>query len=60
MSEWWNQPARTSATVHQDTQSAKVTYRGEDGSRFRVIVHQKPNPIGFAVRLPGDGKAKGK
>lgn len=54
MSGWWEQPARTTATVIQDTASAKITYRGDDGSKFRVVVHQKPNPIGFAARLPGD------
>jgi len=54
VSKWWDQPARTVATVIQDTAWAKVTYRGEDGSKFRVVVHQKPNPIGFNARLPGD------
>ena len=51
----WNDHApRASVLVHTDTPSAKVTYRGEAGSKFSVIVRQKPNPIGFAARLPGD------
>lgn len=44
---------RATVTVHEDAKSAKVTYRGEGNARFRVVVHQKPNPIGFAARLPG-------
>lgn len=47
---------RASIVVHEDTRSAKVTYQNEDGKRFRVMVHQKPNPIGFHARLPGDRK----
>jgi hypothetical protein len=43
-------------TVHTDTPSVKVTYHSPCGKRFRVIVRQKPNPIGFHVRLPGDAK----
>lgn len=45
---------RASVMVHTDTPSVKVTYRGTNGSRFRVIVTQKANPIGFHARLPGD------
>lgn len=52
--EWNDHAPRASVMVHTDTPSAKVTYRGEDGSKFSVIVRQKPNPIGFAARLPGD------
>lgn len=44
---------RASITVHEDTPSAKVTYRGK-GETFSVMVHQKPNPIGFRAKLPGD------
>lgn len=36
----------------EDVRSAKVTYRGPSGSRFRVIVRQVPNPIGFRARFP--------
>ena len=46
--------SRATVTVLTDTPTAKVTYRSDDGGRFRVIVRQKPNPIGFAARLPGD------
>ena len=56
---WYGYESRESIHVHSETQSVKVTYRGEDGSKFRVIVHQKPNPIGFTARLPGDGKTNG-
>lgn len=45
---------RATVTVHTDTASAKVTYRGENGEKFSVRIHQKPNPIGFHARLPGD------
>lgn len=45
---------RASVMVHTDTPSAKVTYRGDGGAKFSVIVRQKPNPIGFTARLPGD------
>jgi hypothetical protein len=34
--------------------TARVTYRGDDGKRFRVIVRQLPNPIGFRAKLPGE------
>ncbi len=54
----WNDHApRSTVTVHTDTPEAKVTYRGSDGAKFRVIVRQKPNPIGFAARLPGDKRS---
>lgn len=45
---------RATVTVHEDPRSAQVTYTGANGVKFRVIVHQKPNPIGFHARLPGD------
>lgn len=48
------QLSRATTTVHTDTPSAKVTWRNAEGKRFRTIVRQKPNPIGFHVRLPGD------
>ena len=34
--------------------TARVTYHGDEGKKFRVIVRQKPNPIGFRAKLPGD------
>lgn len=43
-------------TVHEETRSARVTYPNRHGQEFRVIVRQKPNPIGFTARLPGDRK----
>lgn len=54
---WGTHHARATVTVLADTPSAKVTWYAEDGKRFRAIVRQKPNPIGFHVRLPGDGSA---
>lgn len=45
---------RATVTVVEDTRTIRVMYRGENGTRFRVLVHQKPNPIGFHARLPGD------
>lgn len=53
---WGYHQSRETIYINQDAASAKVTYRGDDGSRFRVIVHKKSNPIGFAARLPGDPK----
>ena len=52
-SDWITQP-RATVTVHTDTPQAKVTYTNGSGGKFRVIVTQKPNPIGFHARLPGD------
>jgi hypothetical protein len=52
---WGNQLSRATVTVHTETRSAQVTYPHPDGGKpFRVMVHQKPNPIGFHARLPGD------
>lgn len=55
-SDGWNDHvARASLTVHVEAKEAKVTYPARDGGKpFRVLVRQKPNPIGFHVRLPGD------
>lgn len=50
----WGVHARASVMVHTDTPSARITYHGDRGERFRVNIVQKPNPIGFAARLPGD------
>jgi len=52
--DYGNQHSRATVTVHQETKSAKVTYRGDGSKTFRVMVHQKPNPIGFRAQLPGD------
>ena len=46
------------ATVWEDTKTTHVTYRGDNASKFRVIVRQKPNPIGFRATLPGDKRHK--
>ena len=51
--------SRATVTVHTDTASAKVTYPNPNGGKpFRVMVHQKPNSIGFHARLPGDKPRK--
>ena len=44
--------ARASVTVVEDQRRARVTYRNEEGQTFRVLVVQKPNPIGFRAQLP--------
>lgn len=53
----WSQLSRATVTVHTDTPPAKVTWSNAEGKTFRAIVRQKPNPIGFHARLPGDGRA---
>lgn len=45
---------RATATVVEETRAARVTYTGDDGKQFKVMVRQKPNAIGFRARLPGD------
>jgi hypothetical protein len=47
-------PDHLAKTFIETTREARVTYRGEDGKRFRVIVRQRPNPVGFRAVLPGD------
>lgn len=45
---------KASITVHEETRSAKVTYRDPATNKtFKVTVHQRPNPIGFHAKLPG-------
>ena len=56
----WEQRPLPNATVWEDTKTTHVTYRGEDGSKFRVIVRQLPNPIGFTAKLPGGSECKRK
>jgi hypothetical protein len=50
----YSQVSRSTVTVHEATRSAKVTYANDKGETFRVMVHQKPNSIGFHAKLPGD------
>lgn len=57
VNEWGETVALPSATVWEDTKTTLVTYRG-DGQKFSVIVRQKPNPIGFHAKLPGDKRQK--
>lgn len=42
--------------LSEDPRVFIVTYRGVDGSVFRCRFRQRSNPIGFHVRLPGDGR----
>ncbi len=58
VNDWGETVAMPSATVWEDTKTTHVTYRGEDNARFRVIVRQKPNPIGFHASLPGDRRGR--
>lgn len=57
---WGNHVSRATVTVTEETKSARVTYRGENGNRFRVDVVQRPNPIGFHAHIPGPAKSKKK
>lgn len=51
----WNQLSRATTTVVEQAHEVKVTWYGEqEANRFRAIVRQKPNPIGFRAKLPGD------
>ena len=50
-------PDHLAKTVFENSAVTRLTYRSEDRTeRFRVIVRQRPNPIGFTARLPGDRK----
>jgi hypothetical protein len=51
---WDNQLPRATVTVSEEPRSFRVTYRGDTGTQFRVNIVQKPNPIGFHAKLPGD------
>jgi hypothetical protein len=51
---WSYHLPRASVTVHENPREGTVTYRNEQGDKFRVRVVQKANPIGFGARLPGD------
>jgi len=53
---WLSHNSRATITVHEEERSAKVIYHGQAGKKFAVKVTQKPNPIGFRARLPGDRK----
>ncbi len=48
---WYGDRPERPAVVTEDKE-ARVTYRNQAGEKFRVIVRQKPNPIGFTARLP--------
>lgn len=53
--DWWDERAeRISVTVCEDPKAFRVTYRGEGDKRFRVNLVQKPNPVGFRAKMPGD------
>jgi hypothetical protein len=58
VNEWGETVALPNATVWEDTKTTRVTYRGQEAETFRVIVRQKPNPIGFHAKLPGDKRQK--
>lgn len=51
----WNQLSRATTTVVEQAREVKVTWHGDqETNRFRAIVRQKTNPIGFRAKLPGD------
>jgi hypothetical protein len=54
----WQRLPLPSATVWEDPKTTRVTYRDEAGAKFRVVVRQIPNHIGFHASLPGDAKRK--
>ena len=61
-SDGWNDHVpRATTFVSEEPKSYRVTYRNEHGKAFRVNIVQRPNPIGFNARLPGEpvGKPKG-
>lgn len=51
--DFGNQRRLPSATVWEETKTSRVIYRNEAGNVFRVLVREKPNPIGFTARQPG-------
>ena len=56
VNDWGENHPLPNATVSYEPREARVTYRGDNASKFRVIVRQKPNPIGFRAKLPGDSR----
>jgi len=58
VNEWGEMVALPNATVWEDTRTTRVTYPGDNDTKFRVLVRQKPNPIGFHASLPGDKRQK--
>lgn len=51
--EWGAYQPTASVTVMEVERTAKVTFRGDDGKSFRVLIRQLPNPIGFRASFPG-------
>lgn len=51
---WENHQPRATVTVHEDPKEFRVMWRGDKGKNFRAIIRQRPNPIGFHAKLPGD------
>ena len=54
VNHWDEHHPLPSATVWHDPPETRVIWRNADGKAFRAIVRQKPNPIGFHAKLPGD------
>lgn len=55
---WGNHQPTPTVVVSEGGKSSRVTYRNDAGQRFRVVVHQRENPIGFRAQLPGDKPSK--
>lgn len=52
---WGGWSDRKSASVMEAQREVRVTYPHPNGGKpFRTVYRQKPNPIGFHARLPGD------
>ncbi len=43
-----------SVTVVEEAKTLRVTYRNDEGGKFRVNFVQRANPIGFRATLPGN------
>lgn len=48
--------SRATSEVTETRRSVRVTWSNSEGAKFRAMVRQKPNPVGFRARLPGDAK----
>lgn len=52
----WSYHSRATTTVIENARELRVTWHGPNNERFRAVVRQKPNAIGFRAWLPGDAK----
>lgn len=50
--EWGNTQPRATVTVFEEAREGTITYRNDEGGKFRVRIIQRANPIGFRAALP--------